>query len=1000
MQTGIAVLLIVILTPVLSFGQLYKIEAYAGGGLPDGIPATATGIGLVSAVAVGALGDVYFTLDDFHVVMRLDSSGVLTRVAGTGTAGFSGDNGPATSAQLFSPRGLAINSAGEIYIADYYNHRIRKVAGGLITTVAGNGTQGGAGDGGTATSAQLSWPEHIAVDSGGNLYISQSTGNRVRKVSGGVITNFAGTGEDNYTGDNGPATSATMSGPAGLAADVAGNLFVADTRNNRIRKISGGIITTVAGNGGTGYSGDGGPATSAMLYHPRSIAIDSAGNLYISDEWNARIRKVSGGIITTVAGNGAAGFSGDGGSATAAQMDSPRGIALDHAGNLYIADYPNFRIRKVSGGTINTVAGNGVPCYRGDNGPATSAQVYYPRGVAVDSAGNVHIADEYNSRIRKISNGVITTVVGTGVAGYGGDNGPATQAQLNFPHDVAFDSAGNMYIADSENFRIRKVANGTITTIAGTGAEGYTGDYGPATSAEIGFIYSITLDSAGNLYMADSNRHRIRKVSNGTITTVAGTGVRGSTGDNGPATSARLNDPRGIAVDPAGDLYVVDSGNHRIRKVSGGTITAFAGTGVQGYGGDQGPAASSQLSSPYGANFDSAGNLYVADLGNRRVRKISGGVITTVAGNGTQGYSGDGGSAVNAQVGWLADVAPAASGEIFLSDYLSHRVRVLKPAAVSCNYAISAANLGVAAAGGDFSIAIHTGSDCAWSITGLPAWLTVSGNSQGVGPAVVNLIAENNPGQPRGAQFSAGGISVPVRQFDAAACAGSATCRMLALPHLAFGSEWTTTITAIHAGTTPANYSIRFLGDGGESKGLPFTGGLGSRSSIEETLPAQGLKHYEAEDPGASVQAGRGLFTAESATTLHASFRRRTPANMFYEAAVPASQGYSAFIVPFDATTFTPTSAPMFLGLGIANLNPGETAQVACVARDHEGTPIPGGVLPIPPLPPLGHYSGFNYPALAGYRGTLECTANTLLSAIGLRFLGYEAFSTLPVIVE
>jgi uncharacterized protein (TIGR03437 family) len=327
-------------------------------------------------------------------------------------------------------------------------------------------------------------------------------------------------------------------------------------------------IYTMAGNGTQGFSGDGGPATGAQLNIPRGVALDAAGSLYIADASNSRVRKVSNGVISTVAGNGGPGFSGDNYPATSTELYAPSGVAVDSAGNLYIADTSNFRIREVSNGVITTVAGNGTQGFNGDNGPATSAQLYDACGVAIDSVGNLYIADGNGNRVRKVSNGVITTVAGNGVAGFSGDNGPATSAQLAGPWGVAVDSAGNLYIADGNNNRIREVSNGVITTIAGSGVAGFSGDNGPATNARLAGPMGVAVDSAGSLYIADTNNDLIRKVSNGVITTVAGNGVAGFSGDNGPATSAELSSPVSVAVDSTSDLYIADTFNNRIRVLT------------------------------------------------------------------------------------------------------------------------------------------------------------------------------------------------------------------------------------------------------------------------------------------------------------------------------------------------------------------------------------------------------------------------------------------------
>ena len=292
---------------------------------------------------------------------------------------------------------MALDGSGNLYIADLGNHRIRKVdAAGVISTVAGDGTWGSSGDGGPATAAQLRRPYDVALDGAGNLYIADEFNRRIRKVdAAGVITTVAGDGTEGFGGDGGPATAARLDSPSGVALDGDGNLYIADRGNNRIRKVRSGVITTVAGDGTYGYSGDGGPATAALLNGPTDVAVDGAGNLYIADHDNDRIRKVDpAGVITTVAGDGTEGYGGDGGAATAAQLHWPRGVALDGAGNLYIADTSNHRIRKVdAAGVISTVAGGG---YGGDGGPAVAALLNGPTDVAPDGAGNLYIADTSN----------------------------------------------------------------------------------------------------------------------------------------------------------------------------------------------------------------------------------------------------------------------------------------------------------------------------------------------------------------------------------------------------------------------------------------------------------------------------------------------------------------------------------------------------------------------------------------------------------------------------
>lgn len=350
---------------------------------------------------------------------------------------------------------------------------------------------------------------------------------------------------------------------------VAGALFICTSLAR-----SQGTIMTVAGNGTEGFIGDHGPATSAELDlssgNPKGVAVDSAGNLYIADFNNARIRKVSGGTITTIAGNGIAGFSGDGGKATAAEICTPEGIWLDAAGNVYIADEDGYARKVNPGDIISTLAGIGGAGFSGDNGKATQAGLFYPSGVALDNSGNLFIADTFNYRVRKVSpNGIITTYAGNGTEGYSGDGGQAINAELDFPSAIAVDSSGNLYIADYNNSRIRKVTPaGIITTVAGGGFN-FPGDGGPAINAQISFPSGVAVDSSGNIYIGDSGDNLIREVTtDGIINTIAGTlGAQGYSGDGGPATSATLNYPTGVAVDASGNVYFADNGNNVVREI-------------------------------------------------------------------------------------------------------------------------------------------------------------------------------------------------------------------------------------------------------------------------------------------------------------------------------------------------------------------------------------------------------------------------------------------------
>ena len=678
--------------------------------------------------------------------LSLHAQSVITTAAGSGSTGFSGDGGPATSAKLGAGPGtggtltVAVDNSGNLLIVDGGNRRVRRVnASGIITTIAGGG--GATSGGGQATATSI-FPSSVSSDAAGNLYIAQ--GASIWKVNtSGVISTIAGGPFPGYSGDGGPATAATFF-CTNAVADAAGNVYIADTTNQRIRKIdTSGIINTVAGNGKQGYSGDGGPATSATLALPQGLAVDNAGNLYFADN-ATHVRKVdTNGIITTVAGSGSPLGLGDGGPATSAGM-TPVWVTVDNSGNLYIADAGAKKIRKVNtagiistlaGGALNTGLGNG------DGGPPTGGVFVNISSVAVDSAGNVYIADPGADNVRKVSSGAAASPVTAqpttlSFSVNAGAAAPPTQSVVivspgstltytaaasttgggpwlsvspasgnvnatltisvnpaglaagsyNGTITVTPSGAGNTPLTIPVKLTVNAAASqGIISTVAGNGFVPFSAEGGAATGAALA-VSAVAVDGSGNLYIADTVSNKILKVSaSGIITTFAGNGSITYAGDNGPATKASFFTPLGVAADSNGNVYIADSGNNRVRKVdAGGTITTVAGTGAPGLSGDGGPAASANIWSPSAVAVDTSGNLYIAEAGNNRVRKVdTNGIIHTFAGGAVLvGFSGDGSAAVGAGLFLPGGLAVDKSGNVYISDIGNNRIRKVDTAGV------------------------------------------------------------------------------------------------------------------------------------------------------------------------------------------------------------------------------------------------------------------------------------------------------------------------------
>jgi hypothetical protein len=760
-----------LLTSVVSLALLavaapaQVLTTLAGGG-PNNVAALSAPIGYPWALVRDQAGNTYISDTLSSRILKVDTNNNLTVFAGNIVSSYSGDGGPASAASIRFPGGIAVDVAGDVFIADTGNNVIRvvntqssavTVAGvtiqpGTIQTVAGTGVAGFAGDGGAASSAQLNQPGGVSVDPSGNLFIADTLNSVIRKVSvSGVISTVAGnlTLGAGFSGDGGMATSAQLDWPADVKLDSSGNLYIADTRNSRVRVVNtqssgvtiGGItiqpehIQTVTGNGTAGFAGDGGPATSAEINFPQGVLVSAGGAFFIADSGNNVVRKVgSNGTITTFAGdfNLGPGSFGNDGPAVDAQLDFPTGLSQDNAGNVFIADEYNFAIREVmaqnnqiqeAAGIMNDVA------YFGDGDAASEAELFGAAGVAADSTGNIYIADSRNHRVRVINAqssqitvagitilpGMIATVAGNGTictAAPCGDGGSATNAQLSYPVDLTVDAAGDIFFVDYQPSTgvfpvsvVREVveSTGVIQTVAGNFGLGlgYSGDGGPATNAQLNQALGLAMDKSGNLYIADSSNNVIRVVNMqnsaasllgvtvqpGNIATVAGNGApcangTSACGDGGKAINAQFNAPTGVILDRSGNLYIADSADNRIREVvaTTGNIVAYAGTGALCTNqpcGSGSSALQAQFNNPLRVFSDYLGDIFIADNLDYVIREVtaSNGVIQTVAGNGTLGFSGDGKSAVDGQFDSITGLAGNAAGNLLVADFGSWRVR-------------------------------------------------------------------------------------------------------------------------------------------------------------------------------------------------------------------------------------------------------------------------------------------------------------------------------------
>lgn len=591
---------------------------------------------------------------------------------------------------LINPFDVTVDNKGNIFFPDALNHRVRRVdtLTGLITTIAGTGVSGFSGDGSLAITAKLNFPSKVIVDNNGNVFISDSGNNRVRKIdTNNVITTVAGNGNGSNTPENNvPATSTPVINPRGLALDSKGNLFIVS--GNLVSKVDflTQIITTIAGSADSlGFVGDGGLASQALLSSPSQILIDKQNNLIVSDSGNGRVRKIDSttNIITSIVGS-FANSQDDGVDASSAQLIYPEGIALDNEGNLFIAEAFGGKVRRIDAftNTITTIAGNGKNEFSGDGGLAINASLKRPIGVCIDKDGDLLIADFFSKRIRKVDlkTNIINTITGNEQINFLDPGEPFSSVSLLSPSGLAIDTSNNLFFSDKSS-RVGKldIKTKNVSVVAGTGFSEFDGDGKIATKTSFSSSTKLALDKQNELFIIDRGNNRVRKVdtSSGIVKTVAGNGFNSFSADNIDATSSRLGLPFGIAVDDLGNLFIADTFNDRIRKVDVSTkfISTVAGTGLATFNGDEMLAVAASLNRPTSVAVDTKGNLFIADSSNNRIRKVAAnGIITTFVGGGQSSDIGIGSLATRVRLSRPQSIAIDSNGDVFFSDSGNNRI--------------------------------------------------------------------------------------------------------------------------------------------------------------------------------------------------------------------------------------------------------------------------------------------------------------------------------------
>jgi streptogramin lyase len=657
------------------FAQSPPIYKTLGGRSPAGYQNATNGadaqFNQPTGVAVDASGNVYVADSMTCVIRKITPSGETSRYAGQ-PGECSVTDGDATTGRLFVPQGIAIDSTGVVYVGESSN-TVRKITtAGSVTTLAGTAFNPGSADG-TGPNARFNGPRGIAVDSAGNVYVADSFNHTIRQITpGGTVTTIAGLA-NNAGGVDGTGSVARFRTPSGIAVDSSGNLYVADQNNNVLRKVTpAAVVSTLAGQFQMVGTQDG-TGSSARFSPFQGVTVDSAGTIYIADTFSSTIRRVTAaGVVTTVAGLGNSIGDVDG-TGTAARFNIPWGITVDAAGTLYVADTTNCTIRKVTAaGVVTTLAG-----FRGSFGSVDShrfrARFALPLGVAVDAAGNVYVADRWNFTIRKITPwGLATTLAGMpGVSG--GTDGTGSAARFGIPRSMVLDSGGNLYVADAAH-TIRKVTPaGVVTTLAGVANTAGSTD-GVGSAARFNGPNGLAIDGTGLLYVTDANNHTIRTVTaTGIVSTLAGAAGQQGTAD-GPTADARFRFPRSITVDATGNIYVADTNNHTIRKISGGTVTTLAGLAGNQSNTD-GTGSAARFGGPQGIAAAADGTLYVADTNNQTIRKVTpAGVVTTIGGV-WGGIGPDDGPGSEARFNTPSAIAVDSRGTLYIADSRNNTIR-------------------------------------------------------------------------------------------------------------------------------------------------------------------------------------------------------------------------------------------------------------------------------------------------------------------------------------